>query len=143
MIEAVSERERTWASSAHFTVLLNLIGAPVLGPIGALVMYQMSTERGPFARNEAREALNYQITYAIVSGLAFACAMYAWSSMFFGAMNGTLRGGAFPPGFAWFFGCIVVMMLVTLVTIVGGVAAGIRANGGTAVRYPFILRFVR
>ncbi|MCC2308022.1 DUF4870 domain-containing protein [Cellulomonas chengniuliangii] len=62
------DEERTWAIVAH-------IGGLVLGFVAPLVVWQVFKGRGPYLENQAKEALNFQITLAIAYAVAILLAI--------------------------------------------------------------------
>lgn len=118
---ALSSDERTWALIGHlsaFSFFVSGIGC-ILGP---LVVWLVNRERLPFAAEQAKEALNFGITMVI----AFV-ALVAFTVLTLGI--GVLI--AWPVGVALF----VAWFVLTIV-------AAVKANEGTAYRYPFTLRLV-
>lgn len=63
-----AEEERTWAILVHVIAGgLNLItGGLFAGLIGAIVVYVIFKDRGPFIRQHATTTLNFQITLIII-----------------------------------------------------------------------------
>jgi uncharacterized Tic20 family protein len=118
---ALSSDERTWALIGHlsaFSFFITGIGC-VLGP---LIVWLVKRDSLPFAAEQAKEALNFNITMA----LAFV-ALVAFTVLTLGI--GVVL--TWPVGAALFIAWIVL-------TIV----AAIKANEGVAYRYPFTLRLV-
>ena len=102
--------QRMWATLAH-------IGGIVFSFIAPLVVWLIFRERGRFVEEQAKEALNFQITIAIaylVSGILMVVLI-----------------GAF------------LLPLVGLLSLVLGIIAAIAANKGEAYRYPMTLRLVK
>ncbi len=62
------DEERTWAILAH-------LGGIVLGFIAPLVVWLVFKGRGPYLENQAKEALNFQITLAIAYVVSIVIAM--------------------------------------------------------------------
>ena len=117
----LSSDERTWALIGHlsaFSAFVTLIG----GVLGPLIVWLVKRDSLPFAANQAKEALNFNITVAI----AFA-ALVVFTILTFGI--GIVL--AWPLGAALFVAWVVL-------TIV----AAIKANEGVAYRYPFTLRLI-
>lgn len=117
----LSSDERTWALIGHlsaFSFFVTGIGC-VLGP---LIVWLVKRDTLPFAAEQAKEALNFNITM----GLAFIV-LVAFTVLTLGI--GVVL--AWPIGAALFIAWIVL-------TIV----AAIKANDGVAYRYPFTLRLV-
>jgi|SRR5665647_484975 len=104
--------QRLWATLAH-------IGPIILSFIAPLVIWLVYRERGQYVEDQAKEALNFQITLAIASVVVIILAAV------------TLGIGAllfFPLG----IGALVLMIM-----------AAIAANKGAAYRYPVSLRLIK
>jgi uncharacterized Tic20 family protein len=97
----------------------------VTGFIGALVIYLMS-EGKPFARSQAREALNFQITV----GIACIAMVILWFVLMFLPIIGGLVG-----------------FVLWLALVVGNLAfciiAAMAASKEQAYQYPFSLRLIK
>jgi len=114
--------ERTWAMLGHlsaFTAFITGIGC-VLGP---LIVWLIKRDTMPFAGEQAKEALNFNISMII----AFA-ALWLFTILTLGI--GLLI--AFPAGLALFVGWLVLTIM-----------AAVKANAGEHYRYPFTLRLVK
>lgn len=119
---AQSSDERTWALFGHlsaFTAFITGIG----GIVGPLVVWLIKKDTLPFAADQAKEALNFNITVS----LAFL-ALFVLTLITFGL--GIVL--TFPLGFALFIAWVVFVII-----------ASINANNGVAYRYPFTLRLVK
>jgi uncharacterized Tic20 family protein len=117
-----SSEERTWALIGHlsaFSAFITGIG----GIVGPLIVWLIKRDTMPFAADQAKEALNFNISLAI----AFA-ALVLFSIV-------TLGIGLL---IAWPVGALLCIAWLVL-TIV----AAVKANEGVAYRYPFILRLVK
>lgn len=118
---APSAEERTWAMLGHlaaFSFFITGIGC-IVGP---LIVWLIKRDSMPFAGDQAREALNFNITTAIV-----CVALVVLSIVTLGL--GLLL--TVPAG-------VVIAIVWFVLTIV----AAIKANEGVAYRYPFTLRLV-
>ncbi len=118
----LSSDERTWALIGHlsaFSAFITGIGC-MLGP---LIVWLVKRDTLPFAGEQAKEALNFNISVALVFvGL--------WILTI-----GTLGLGlllTIPLGLALFVAWVVFTII-----------AAIKANEGVAYRYPFTLRLVK
>lgn len=123
-----SAEERQWAMFAHLSALLGgLITAGWAGSIGCflgpLVIWLVKKETMPFVDDQAKEALNFNITLAIIFFVLFALGLL------------TLGVG--------FLIVLPVMFLVGVAALVFIVIAAIKSNEGVAYRYPFALRLVK
>ncbi|HEY6894205.1 MAG TPA: DUF4870 domain-containing protein [Rhodanobacteraceae bacterium] len=125
VIPAIAPRdadERMWAMLGHlsaFTAFITGLGC-VIGP---LIVWLVKRETMPFVADQAKEALNFNITAIIVAvGLGLFTAI-------------TLGIGALitVPAFCVLF---VGWFVLTIV-------AGIKANNGEQYRYPFAIRLVK
>ena len=121
-IPAPSENEeRMWAMLGHlsaFSAFITGIGC-VLGP---LIIWLIKRDTMPFAGEQAKEALNFNITVIIA-------AVGLWVLTIITLGIGLLL--TIPLGLALFVGWLVL-------TIVGAV----KANNGEHYRYPFTIRLV-
>ncbi len=119
----LGSEERMWAMFGHLSALTGLItgiGA-VLGP---LIVWQIKKDTMPFAAQEAKEALNFNITWlagiALLSILAFI-------------LTFILIGLLLWP----------VVWLLGIGWIVLAIIAGLKANEGKAYRYPATIRLIK
>lgn len=112
---APSAEERQWAMFAHLSALVGLI-IPFGSIIGPLVIWLIKKDTLPFVNEQGKEALNFNITVAIV-------AIVCWVLIFI------LIGFVLLP-------ILVIMWLVFVIM------ATIKANEGVSYRYPFTLRLV-
>jgi uncharacterized protein len=110
-----TQDERTWGMLAHLSALLGL-AFPLGNVLAPLVVWLVKREQSTFVADQAREALNFNITVAI-AGLV--CIVLAF--VFIGILLG-----------------IALFVYWLVVTIL----AGIKANEGALYRYPFAVRMV-
>ena len=118
---ATTSDSRNWATAAHLSALIGLlVGFNFVGP---LVVYLIKRDEDPYVRDQAAEALNFNLSfflYAIVAGvITFVLTL------------------------------LVVGLLLIPVLIAGGVAwlvlvivAAMKSNRGEAYRYPLTIRLV-
>jgi uncharacterized protein len=107
---APSKDEKMFAMLSH-------LGGIVVGFIAPLIIWLVKREEMPFVNDQAKEALNFQITVAIA---------YFASSVLATVLIGFLL---FPA--------------VMIANIVFCIVAGLKANEGVAYRYPFALRLIK
>jgi uncharacterized protein len=124
----ISAEERQWAMFAHLSALAGgIITAGWAGSIGCfigpLVIWLMKKDTMPFVADQAREALNFNITVAIIFFALFVLTLV------------TLGIGALLT--------IPIMILVGLAWLVFTIIASIKANQGERYRYPLTLRLVK
>ncbi len=123
-----SADEKQWAMFAHLSALVGgLITAGWAGGIGCVIgpfiIWQIKKDSLPFAAEQAKEALNFNISLAIVMLVLF--------------LLGILTIG---------IGFIVIgplMGLIGLAALVLVIIAAIKSHDGVAYRYPFTLRLVK
>lgn len=112
----VSAEQRQWGLFAHLSSLVGLI-IPLGNILGPLIIWQVKKDEMPFAADQAKEALNFNITMAIAG-------IVAWLLIF------VLIG-------------LLLLPLIGIAWIVLTILAAIKANGGEAYRYPFALRLIK
>lgn len=125
-----SSSERNWAVAVHLTALFNVVSAPLLGLLAGIVAYVLTRDRGTFVRDQAREALNLQITLFTTE-----CALLI------GACGGLYATGGVPS--APFFFLAGAALLALLGSFALGITGAMRASRGESYRYPFVFRFVK
>ncbi len=115
---SLPDREvRQWAMLCHYAAFFGLV-VPMIGNVlGPLILWQLKRESHPFIDQQGKEALNFQITYSL---LMVICGFLAW----------------FVIGFP-------LMLLISLITLVLVIIAGIKANQGQPYRYPFCWRLMQ
>ena len=108
--------DKQWGLFAHLSSLSGLI-IPFGNIIGPLIVWQVKKDSLPFAADQGKEALNFNITIAIAAIIS-------------GLLTLVLIGFLLLPlvGLAWL-----------IFTIIGAM----KANSGEAYRYPFALRLIK
>jgi uncharacterized Tic20 family protein len=101
--------DRQWASFAHL--------GGIIGFLPALIIWLVFKDRGSFTNTEAKEALNFQITVAIV---------YIIGSILTVIVIGPL-----------------ISLAAAIVSIVFSIMGFLKAKDGIAYRYPFALRLIK
>ena len=124
----ISAEERQWAMFAHLSALAGgIVTAGWAGSIGCfigpLVIWLMKKDTMPFVADQAREALNFNITVAIIFFALFVLTLV------------TLGIGVVLT--------LPIMILVGLAWLVFTIIAAIKANQGDRYRYPLTLRLVK
>lgn len=124
----VSAEQRQWAMFAHLSALLGGLittgWAAGLGClIGPLVIWLLKKDTMPFVDDQAKEALNFNITIAAIMLVL------------------TLLG-VFTLGIGFVI-ALPIMFIVGLTALVLIIIAAIKSNEGTAYRYPFAIRLVK
>lgn len=118
----ISSDERMWAMFGHLAALLAFVITCIGGVIGPLIVWLVKRDTMPFAAEQAREALNFNITVLIV-----AAALVVFGFVTFGL--GFLLAGPL----------LVVLAIVWLILTI---VAALKANAGEHYRYPFTWRLV-
>ncbi len=116
----ISKEERLWAMLAHlsaFAMYFTGIGH-MLGP---LIIWLLKRDGNPFVEDQAKEALNFQITVTLI---AIAAVLMCFTVIL--ALVG-----------------IPILIGLHLYQVVCIVIAAIKANDGVAFRYPLTLRLVK
>ncbi len=112
---------RDWAMIAHLSALVGLLGNGIGFVLGPLVVWLWKRDDHEFIREQAIEALNFQITMmlAVVAGvvLAFTLVMLV-------------------PGF-------LVIIAAGLMMVIYPIVAATQAKRGMHYRYPLSLRLVK
>jgi uncharacterized Tic20 family protein len=121
-----STQERQWAMFAHLSALLGLI---ITGHwfgwgcfLGPLIIWLVKKDTMPFVNDQGKEALNFNITVAIVFFALFVLTLI------------TLGLGVLI--------AVPVGVVVGVAWLVFTIIAAIRANEGVRYRYPFTLRLI-
>lgn len=112
---ARNKEEQNWALGAHLSTLSNYVGLP--GFIGPLVIYLIKKDTMPFAAEQAREALNFQISLFIY---VIGCLL-----LFFLVLP------------------LFFIPVIAVVHIVFTILASLSVGEGKAYRYPLTLRLVQ
>jgi len=125
---AVSAEERQWAMFAHLSALIGgIVTAGWAGSlgcfIGPLVIWMMKKDTMPFVDDQAKEALNFNISVAIVFFVLFVLTLV------------TLGIGALLT--------VPVMILVGIAWLALTIIAAMKANQGERYRYPLTLRLIK
>ena len=115
--------DKLWASLSHF--------GGVIGPLPALLIFLILKDRGPFVRQESKEALNWQITFFIAwIALNIVVAILGAVLLFTNAF-GLIGIFQFLPWLLW------------IANVVLSIIGGVKVNGGQAYRYPVTFRFIK
>ncbi len=110
-----NKEERNWALLAHLSTFSSFIGIP--GFIGPLVVWLVKKDEMPFAGDQSKEALNFQISlfiYFIVSAIL----MFVFIGFFLVAA---------------LFGIEVIFTII----------AAMQASEGRRYRYPLTIRLIQ
>ena len=108
--------ERQLAMIAHLSALSGMV-IPFGNILGPLVLFLIKREESEFVADQAREALNFQITATI--------------ALIVSAIMIVLLVG------------IVLLPIIGIAALVLTIVAAVKANEGQRYRYPFTLRLVK
>ncbi len=112
----LSSDEKNMAMVGHLSAFAGFLIPYVGNIVGPLIMWQIKKDTMPFAAEQAKEALNFNITISIAAGIATALLF-------------VIIG-------------IFLLPIIGIAWIVFTVIAGISASKGENYRYPFTLRLV-
>jgi uncharacterized Tic20 family protein len=127
-IDVIPAEERTWAMMAHLSALLGGLLTASIGRgwgcfIGPLIIWLVKKDTMPFVADQAKEALNFNITVALAS-----LVLLVLSIITFG------------------IGLIIAIpmwIIIGVAWLVLTIVAAMKANEGVRYRYPFALRFIK
>ncbi len=115
---APTQDDKTWILIAHFGGALGaLVGAGLSGWIVPLIAMLAKGNQSPVVRAEAVKALNFQITWAIVALIGWATACIAIG--------------------------VVIIPIASIIGIVFGIIAGIKANNNEPYNYPMTVNLIK
>jgi uncharacterized Tic20 family protein len=109
--------ERNWAVGAHLSALAGALLVAVGIVLGPLVVWLLKKDEMPFVNDQAKEALNFQLT-------VFLAGVVCWVLVFI------LIG----------FPLLIALSVFDLVFII---IAALKASEGVAYRYPVNLRLIK
>lgn len=111
-----SAEEKQWGLFSHLSALSGMI-IPLGSVLGPLIIWQVKKDTLPFAADQAKEALNFNITVAIALIVSFLLTFVVIG--------------------------LLLLPLVGLAWLILTILAAIKANEGVAYRYPFALRLIK
>jgi uncharacterized protein len=108
--------DRTWGLLAHLSGLIAALlgGMSFLGP---LIVWLIKKDQSPFVADQAKEALNFQISVTI--------------ALLISAVTILVCVG------------VVLLPIVYIASVVFSIIAAIEANKGVYYRYPYTIRFIQ
>lgn len=118
--------ERNWAVMAHLSALAALLLGLPLTFLGPLVLWLVVQDRDEFTRDQAAEALNFNLSW-LIYGVVLVAGGLVLALITFGlALIPVVLAG-------------VALAVAWLVLVV---MAAVRASAGEAYRYPLTIRFL-
>lgn len=123
----VPAEERQWAMFAHLSALAGGLLTSAIGGwgffLGPLVIWLMKKETMPFVADQAKEALNFNITVSAAMLVLLVLGVVTLGLGFLIAMP--------------------LMLIIGIAALVFIIIAAMKANDGVAYRYPFTIRLVK
>lgn len=120
----LSSDEKMWAMIGHLSALTGLLTGGVGNVVGPLIVWQVKKDTMPFATDQAKEALNFNISW-LIWGLALGGVITILMLVAIG------------------FLLLPLLAIFTIAWVVFVIVGALKANDGVAYRYPLTLRFVR
>ncbi|MGV3486742.1 MAG: DUF4870 domain-containing protein [Planctomycetaceae bacterium] len=115
----MDNQEKNLALLAHLLGCLGVVAGSLLGFLGPLIIWLTQKDKSAFVEEQAREALNFQISLLILMAIC---------SVVVGATCGM------------FFPLLFIPMVLQ---VVFGIIATMSVAGGNAYRYPYNLRLIK
>lgn len=112
----IDKESRTWGMIAHLSSFVGYV-IPVANIVGPLVIWLLKKDEMPFVEDQAKEALNFQISILIYLFVSIVLIVFLI-------------------GIPLLFGVLVFDWIFTIV-------AASKANEGIGYRYPLTLRFIK
>ncbi len=122
-----SAEEKQWGMFGHLSALTGVVTGGLGNFLGPLIVWQMKKDTLPFAADQAKEALNFNITLLIV-GVVFGVIGAIFTAITLGLGAILVVPVALALGVAW---------------LVFTIMAAIKANDGVAYRYPLTIRLIK
>ena len=121
-VPGLTSDDRMWGTIAHLSALSGWFTG--VGHIaGPLIVYLVKKDTMPFAAKEAKEALNFNITWLGIT-IIFAVVTFVLSLFVIGLL------------------LIPILIAIPVVMTVLSIVGGLRANEGRSYRYPLTLRLI-
>jgi uncharacterized Tic20 family protein len=108
---------RKWATLAHLSALIGLLGNGIGFLVGPLVVWLLKREDDPFIEEQGREAVNFQLTMFLAFFLCLPLVLVVIG--------------------------IPLLILVGITMTVLPIIAAIKASDGKPFRYPLAIRFLK
>nr|WP_317270998.1 DUF4870 domain-containing protein [Arthrospira sp. PLM2.Bin9] len=112
----IDQESRTWGMIAHLSSFVGYV-IPVANIVGPLVIWLLKKDEMPFVEDQAKEALNFQISILIYLCVSIVLILFLI-------------------GIPLLFAVLVFDLIFTIV-------AASKANEGIRYRYPLTLRFIK
>ncbi len=119
----LTQEQKTWGMIAHLSALIGFL-IPFGNVLGPLVVWLIKKDTMPFVDDQGKEALNFNITVAIV----VAALMIVGTVLLVILI-----------GFLFYLVAAVIGIAALVFMIIGG----LKANEGVSYRYPYIFRLIK
>ncbi|MCP5095099.1 MAG: DUF4870 domain-containing protein [Chloroflexi bacterium] len=125
--------ERVISAIAHGAIIL-----PMWGLIAAIVIWLTQREKSPFVRQQALQAVSWQVTQILTMFVGMGCYMLSFLTMIPFTMSASGSNGEPPFFFFLPFAAMGLVFLLMFVFIVVGIVAAVRNLQGRPFFYPII-----
>jgi uncharacterized protein len=135
---AARSDEQNWALFTHLAALSALFTGGVGAVLGPLVVWLLAKEKHPSIDAHGKEAMNFNLTFAI-----------AWFTLFVFAMLFMVGAPLLFLHDPFFFPFMAMPLLILAFAALGitwivlVVTGSVKAASGELYRYPFAIRFIR
>lgn len=119
----MTQEQKTWGMIAHLSALIGFL-IPFGNVLGPLVVWLIKKDTMPFVDDQGKEALNFNITVAIV----------ITALMIVGTVLLVILIG---------FLFYILAAIIGVAALVFMIIAGLKANEGVSYRYPYIFRLIK
>ncbi len=134
VLDQKEKDSRLWGMLCHLSALAGLV-VPFAGcVIGPLVIWMLKREEFPFVDDQGKEAVNFQIPFAIAFLVLFS-PRYLFPMVF------TVFGHTLFVLFMWLLSLAALGLGVVDLVLV--VVASMKANEGVRYRYPINFHFIK
>ena len=116
--ERVTDVQKQMAQMCHMSALIGVVAVGLAMPLGPLLVWMAKRDMGPFVDAHGKEALNFQLTYWVPTGLL--------------ALLGFVN--------AWF---LMLPLVIVMYAGVMAILAGMKAVEGQMYQYPGTVRLIR
>ena len=127
-IHLSQNEERTWASIAHLSALVNLVGVPSF--LGPLVVWLIKKNESDFVAEEAKASLNFALSIWIYGAILLVLGVLGFL-------------GSIDTGFTLALLLILAWSIIILLNMVFSVIGAVKASRGEPYEYPFNIRLVK
>ncbi|KAA3659442.1 MAG: DUF4870 domain-containing protein [Chloroflexi bacterium] len=134
-LKETNSDDRIMSAIAHGAILL-----PMWGTIAAIIIWVTQKEKSEFVRQQAMQAIAWQVSQIVIMFFGMACYMCSFLTMIPFAETMETSSSGFPFFLIIPFGSMGFMMVSMLAFIVVGIVAAVRTLQGRPFTYPLIGR---